>query len=135
MICKRCKEFKEKYPPVRGEDGLMYHHLGDGVMLSEIECAFTGSSPFSKMRFNNFHCQTMDALREHLDYQHRNGDSTIGVIATPLSTGEMHVVMTWYKDRGRVSDAYIITEGIGVEYLTLGVAEDILRVREEWSGE
>lgn len=129
MPCKRCVKFKEKYPLIKGEDGKMQHRLCDGTELEEIRCAFSWDNPFWGMRANNYHCQTMDALRDNLDYEHRNGDSSIGVIAVPLSSGDFFIILTWYKDRGRVSDAYLVADGLDIEPLILGIAEDTLKAR------
>lgn len=121
-MCPRCVKFYSKYPLVKDDDGILYHNITGEYQLGEVKCAFRKAVFYS----GNYCCQTIEALRDCLDYKDRNKDLSIGVKAIPANAGEGHVVLLWYKNRGRVSNAYILAEDYIIYPLTLRMAEGIL---------
>jgi hypothetical protein len=101
MACKRCEERGKTW---EGSDPV---------------CAFK-SGTFSA---DNWRCATMSELRKLC------GSDVVwseDQNAALLPTGDGgHVVMTWYKSRGRVDGAYIMTCE-GVEPLGMGEAEAVI---------
>ena len=87
---------------------------------SDPKCAFE-SGVFST---ENWNCATMNLLRDSTDWKRRDDmdAGSIGVIHTVWG----YLVMLWYKDRGRTTDAYIITEGEPIDSLDLELAEKII---------
>jgi len=99
---------------------------------SDPTCAFE-SPIFSN---DNWNCATMNALR---DLSEKFSDSwrsytcrddmdsaSVGV----LHTNDGYLVMTWYKQRGKTGRAYIVQDDYDVNYLTISVAEDIIKQYE-----
>lgn len=70
------------------------------------KCAFPDGSDFSS---DNWNCATMNALRDSLadDVWARDGVHA-GVIAAPDSADETHVVISMYKNRGNVQNAFAL---------------------------
>lgn len=115
--CKRCKE--RGVPKSFG---------------SPVGCAFL-TPEFSP---DNWQCATMNALRDLAEageeylYSYRYNDSSCGVV--PFDDREYgfghFLVMTWYKNRGRTSRAYILCDDDEPKNLTLEQAELILAYHE-----
>ena len=100
--------------------------------MSPVSCAFEFSSFFEE---ENWNCQTMNELRDMLDYKDRNGDVSIGIVRIPEQAGEYgHLVLLWYKERGNTSNAYILCEDEKIRPLTLDVAERIIKFRSMNNG-
>lgn len=87
---------------------------------SEPKCAFL-SGVFSG---DNWQCATMNALRdlaENTETSMRHEDSSMGFLPIPGEGQFPFLVMSWYKGRGRTSDAFCLCEG-SQGSLTLEVA-------------
>lgn len=101
--------------------------------MDGITCAFPGGV-FTP---HNWSCQTLRALREiaqneqHYSYHYRHDDMSIAVLPIPESDDEQvrpgFVVMTWYKDRGRVTQAWTMSDDAQPAPLNLVTAEAVLR--------
>lgn len=79
---------------------------------------------------DNWNCATMNALRDKATSDW-NEDNYMGFLRGP--NGD-HLIMTWYKRRGRTSDALVVCDGIREE-LTLEMAEVFLKWSADPSGE
>lgn len=97
---------------------------------SDTKCAFGHGLSFSR---ENWRCATMavfrDACRESAVW---NGDQSVGVVAIPESccdeTREFHpahLVLSWYKSRGRTDGAIVLDSDGCVYPLTARLAEAI----------
>ncbi|QHZ58652.1 hypothetical protein M655_025120 [Brevibacillus sp. NSP2.1] len=116
MPCKLCIE---RGKPWKGDDP---------------RCAFENGT-FSP---DNWNCATMIALREisreiGTNYRDDNAVASIGTV--PFEGGDYsgYIVMTWYKDRGRTSNAFIAWDSEPIRELT--EADAILAIeynRQEW---
>lgn len=87
------------------------------------KCAFENG----KFSSDNWACATMDELRGismQLDLHYRDDDGAGSFGAVPVVTDDDtgFVVMTWYKNRGRTSQAYVIWDIRGVSELTEEIA-------------
>jgi hypothetical protein len=86
------------------------------------KCAFDDAGQFTP---NNWRCATMDKLRDlarEWGYTCRDDDyaGSIGVIASY----DGYIVMTWYKQRGKVGSAVVMADDEPTALLSLKVAED-----------
>jgi hypothetical protein len=123
-ICRRCEE--------RGRP----ENFG-----SDPQCAFS-SGTFS---VDNWQCATMMALRDVADgetkyhdglnttmYNWREGDSSLGAVwFYPIDRDfASFIVMSWYKNRGRTSRAYVMSDDQEPSVLTLVEAETALDEHE-----
>lgn len=104
--CRRCKEYNTKYPS------------------SAIQCAFKNKTKtFNK---DNWNCATMNALRKIAEEGcYWNEDQHLGVV--PLKGEGGFLVLSWYKDKGRTSGAWIIEES-RIKRLTLKKADRIIEL-------
>lgn len=136
MKCKKCQEYYDKYPLVEEDDLLegkkMVHRLDEHCSSSPIECAFS-SGEFST---DNWGCRTMSLLRDYSDdfFKYRDDfvNGSIGVLPVPeYKDLSGYVVMTWYKDRGRTGQAYIMDDDEEPRRLTLKEAEDLIEYMEK----
>lgn len=121
--CQFCQGYYEKYPLQQTDDNpynKWVHVIEEGIEQAPIECAFQDNI-FDN---DNWNCQTMMALRERVDYTDRNTDVSIGIIRIPKQEG--HIVMLWYKNRGRTSNAYVMCEDEEPKILTYDVAVSVL---------
>lgn len=120
--CKLCQEFHEKYPLQKIVDPYneWVHIIEGGIELAPTECAFQDNVFDS----NNWNCLTIEKLRDLADYTDRNANLSIGVIRIPEQEG--HIVMLWYKNRGRVSNAYVMQEDEEPTILTYDVVVSII---------
>lgn len=151
MPCLLCEEFKRKHPSVKN-DGGKFHEL-DGFCMEEIRCAFACKNNGRFRPEANWNCMTMNALRlianggkaeadddgfrvNNATYKYRFGDCSIGVIPFMVRRSflkdyrdycdyEGFLVLSWYKDRGRVSRAFILIDGHTLPF-TYGNAQRIL---------
>lgn len=118
---------------------------------------WSGSDPtcaFNAGEFNtdNWNCATMNRLREiatgylfpppsgSFFARDDSDNASIGVL--PLGCGldeddwlQGYLVMTWYKDRGRTGQAWIMNDDDPPMCLTLGMAEAILTIYNAWGPE
>jgi hypothetical protein len=95
MTCERCKTRIKDW---QGDDP---------------KCAFKEGQIFSS---DNWRCGTMDALRKLINDGHLvySNDDTLAVIPIghlPYEFPAFHLVLGWYKSRGRVETALFVGEG------------------------
>jgi len=122
MACKLCEEFRKKYPLKNNQ-----HEVSKNIFYAPIKCAFENNN-FS---VENWNCQTMAFLRDHLDFEKRYNDESIGIICIPENEEfSGFLVMTWYKNRGTTGSAYIMCGGNEPEELILEKAEKIIELLE-----
>lgn len=126
MACKLCKKFRLKYP-LRKFEGKFVHVLSECGMSAPIKCAYENSTLFSA---DNWACETMLELRniaEEYGYQKRFDDESIGVVPIPENDFQSgFLVMTWYKDRGKTAQAFVVCDDLKPENLNLETAEFII---------
>ncbi len=133
-LCTRCQAFYDMHPL---QDG---HHMPfPGVKMGAITCAF----PDGTFTPHHWNCQTMIALRELVNpdqestsahffhaFHYNADDSRFGVLVIPESEDEAvqfgYLVMLWYKDRGRTSQAFVVSDDEEPHPLTLKTAEMIV---------
>lgn len=115
MTCQRCKEAYANGKPAN--------------FASEPECAFKAEIFDS----NNWHCQTMNALRERAEESAiYNDDQWAAILPVPsLLVGFRarvadFIILGWYKHRGLTEAAYMLDQD-KIMPLTLQVAEQVLR--------
>ena len=127
-MCQRCEIFYQKYPLQEGEDG-REHRIDDVFSNSPVKCAFEKG----KFDHDNWNCETMNQLREHCDFERRDDMSAacIGVIHIPdVKVEDLpqqgYIVMTWYKQRGKTGQSYVMCDDDVPEPLTLETAEYVL---------
>jgi hypothetical protein len=103
--CKACKE--------RGK-------TWDG---SAPQCAFVQDGIFTGV-FNsdNWNCATMNKLRNLCDEPINNEDQNAEIIC---GVDSQHVVLTWYKRRGRTEGAFMLNDGVAMP-LVITEAENII---------
>ena len=95
---------------------------------------------------DNWNCATANCLRELADAFWTNGDGSdkvwthrsfsagsMGVVQIPETgpTAIGYVVMTWYKDRGRTGQMWVMYDDDPPRPLTLSEAEEILEAYAE----
>lgn len=88
---------------------------------SDPNCAFDENGTFKK---DNWNCATMNELRyiaEKNNTSFRYWDESIGhvVIMDEYGEPEDFIVMTWYKNRGKTSNAVVMFDDSEVRPLTL----------------
>jgi len=148
MKCKLCEQFYKDYPLQKDIDKEHQFHELKYSISSPIRCAFE-KGMFST---DNWSCQTMVRLRELCGegegtsnvklyaYYMRYEDESIGVLpvfdivgfGSEKGNQEGFLVMTWYKGRGKTSQAYIWCDTLKPEILTLRTAEAIvMRYKEK----
>jgi hypothetical protein len=99
------------------------------------KCAFE-NGVFSP---NNWNCATMNELRniaEEIEMSHRY-DLTVGSFGTvpwECNRSKGIVFMTWYKERGKTSNAIVMYDDEPVRKLTLKDAEDAITYYREVTG-
>jgi hypothetical protein len=98
---------------------------------SDPTCAFEIGRPFSTQ---NWCCATMAALRGACEETAVYSDEEyVGAVPIPElceRDGELrftHIVLSWYKHRGRTSGATVVDSEGGFHPLTLGVADAVAR--------
>jgi len=115
MTCKLCKE--------RGKP----ESFG-----SDPKCAF----PDGVFTSDNWNCATMNALRDIAgSYRHGNEDQYAEVIPATDDDECTHIVLTWYKSRGRTEGAWMLFDDRPPEPLTLEVAENIIYANDQHTTE
>jgi len=129
MSCKLCQEFRKKYPLKNGKHVIIKDE--PTLSMSPIKCAFE-KKEFS---INNWNCETCNALRDLIEeHGYRDRDdlrsASIGVLRIPESDKNYiqqgYVVLSWYKNRGRIGRAYVLWDDSPIEILTLRTAELII---------
>lgn len=89
---------------------------------SDPVCAF----PMNYFSIDNFECATIGILRDYMEEEgniYRDSDESLGII----SYHNMFLVLTWYKNRGRVQSLTIFNRYL--EYLDmtdLEICEEII---------
>lgn len=94
-----------------------------GKNWDEPRCAF----PTGVFQSDNWNCATANALRDLVKQPVWNEDQNAGLIPGVKS---YHVVLGWYKNRGRTEGAWMINEGI-MEPLTLEEAERVIEAAKQ----
>ncbi len=91
------------------------------------DCAFKNG----EFTASNWNCGTMTLIRtlayDGLSEQtvsFRSNDSSLGVVS--FGDGE-YAVLTWYKDRGRTSQAYVMFDDDEPRPMTLADANEIIK--------
>jgi hypothetical protein len=80
---------------------------------------------------NNWNCATMNALRDIAEkhgYKQRDDDCCIGVVLIPRAAEGAqsgHIVMTWYKERGKTSRAIVMYDD-SIQPLLRETAESVV---------
>lgn len=140
MKCARCEAYYQKYP-LKKIDGKEKHVLGQSVYSDPIRCAFTKG----KFSTDNWNCGTLNALRGLLynedgtpsiwaewkpgpagTFMWRDdfGASSIGVLYVPGAND--YILMLWYKERGAVGQAWLVSDDHQPKLLTLEAAEEAI---------
>ena len=132
-MCNLCKEFYKKYPLIEDDEHRMAHQLEENLFQGPTECAFK----LERFNEDNFCCKTISRLRdlaEEFGFKERDDMSagSLGVLAIPedavTEEGQYgYIVMAWYKDRGKTSNAYVINEGKDVQTLNIYTAEAVIK--------
>ena len=127
-LCKYCKEFYEKYP--LDKDG--YHSISSNVKVQQIRCAFSNGI-FSS---DNWNCATMNKLREIVKkaglFWRDDSIGSIGVLPIDLNEFYGFLVMLWYKERGQVEQAILLSSERPPTLLTLDL---VLKIIEDYEKE
>jgi len=122
FLCKYCREFYEKYP--LDKDG--YHSISSNVKVQQIRCAFSNGI-FSS---DNWNCATVNKLRKIIKREGvfwRNDDiGSIGILSINLDEFCGFLVMLWYKERGQVEQAILLSSERPPALLTLDLALKII---------
>lgn len=127
MKCDLCEVFYKTHPLVRDEETGEWEHNLDGYSSDPIRCAFEKDGVFNT---DNWCCETMRKLRDQVrDTAIWSMDHNIGIITInedDLGGGEFwsHLVLHWYKTRGRTDQAILF--GGESRPLTLKVAKLII---------
>ncbi len=70
------------------------------------------------------------AERDHYGFRAWHNDVSLGVLPVPESEDEDaqegYLIMTWYKDRGKTSQAFVVSDDDGPQVLMLKTAERII---------
>lgn len=108
MTCKLCKAQPVPY-------------FGEGIKSERRHCAFDDAGVFTP---DNWNCATISPLRnaaaEHAVW---NDDQWAGLVPIDYTEGGgFHLLLTWYKSRGRTEGAWVVADG-AVRPLTLADAE------------
>lgn len=137
MKCKLCEKFYKKYPlkKRKGIGGMeLVHEIEDYLHYSPIECSFE-TGVFKEA----WGCRTMITLRKISEEEDTNmitfyarddiRSASIGVVQIPETekVQQGYLVMTWYKDRGRTGQAWVMWDDNKPEPLALKTAEYILK--------
>ena len=89
-------------------------------------CGFHADGTFNP---DNWNCATLNALRTEMDRHQRAHQSgmqeSIGTLPVEASING-HIVLSWYKNRGRVTGALFLAEDGVSQALTLEYAEAAL---------
>lgn len=94
---------------------------------SEPKCAFENGI----FNGDNWQCATMNALRDLCEeYAHWNEDQNADIICASEDAECTHVVLTWYKRRGRTEGAWMLFDDKPPEPLTLEEAENIIKANK-----
>ena len=121
-LCKYCKEFYEKYP--LDEDG--YHFISSNVKVQQIKCAFSNGI-FSS---DNWNCATMNKLRKLAKkfglFWRDDNIGSIGILPIDLDEFYGFLAMLWYKERGQVEQAILLSSERPPALLTLDLALEII---------
>ena len=103
---------------------------------------WNGSDPicaFKNLEFSNdnWNCATINIIRDLIDSDFHAGcfgfrddmdNASIGVIPLPSKCDESgYLVMTWYKERGRVGMAIIVNDDDNPKPLTRKTASQIIK--------
>lgn len=131
MSCKLCKKFYKKYP-LKIYNGRKSHKISDNVYSAPIACAFEDRSHLEEFSTENWNCETMNVLRELAEdfftYRDDMKNGSIGIVPIPddviFQAG--YIVMTWYKNRGRTAQAYVMNDESIPEKLDKKTAEAII---------
>ena len=130
MKCKLCQKYYKKYP-LKENRGELMHEIDKALHQSPIECAFENDN-FST---DNWCCQTLSELRDLCEEKgHYERDdmrcASIGVLPIPESEDnnvqQGYLVMTWYKDRGRTGQAWVMWDDELPKKLNLKTAQFIV---------
>jgi len=126
-LCKYCKEFYEKYP--LDKDG--YHSISSNVKVQQIRCAFSNGI-FSS---DNWNCATMNKLRKLAKkaglFWRDDSIGSIGVLPIDLDEFYGFLIMLWYKERGQVEQAILLSFERPPALLTLDLALKIIEDYEK----
>lgn len=126
-LCKYCKEFYEKYPL----DKNGYHSISSNVKMGQIKCAFSNGI-FSS---DNWNCATMNKLREIVKkaglFWRDDDMGSIGILPIDLDEFVGFLVMLWYKERGQVEQAILLSLENPPALLTLDLAIKIIESYEK----
>jgi len=126
-LCKYCKEFYEKYP--LDKDG--YHSISSNVKVQQIRCAFSNGI-FSS---DNWNCATMNKLRKIVKkaglFWRDDDIGSIGVLPVDLDEFYGFLIMLWYKERGQVEQAILLSSERPPALLTLDLAIKIIESYEK----
>lgn len=80
---------------------------------------------------DNWRCATLNVLRRLAEPGAVYSEDQYASVISDGDGG--HVLITWYKSRGRTEGAYLVTDQ-GVYPLTLGSAETVIRNNEDKPG-
>lgn len=128
-MCKRCDEFKKKYPY-----SIELKKHKDTCLGSEISCAFDENGIFTT---DNWNCITIGILRELVSKygetkRDDNAAGSLDVLWIPENDGiDGYLIMSYYKSRGRIGQAYIFNDNEIPKILTEEYAEHIIRCYSE----
>ena len=126
-LCKYCKEFYEKY--LLDKNG--YHSISSNVKVQQIRCAFSNGI-FSS---DNWNCATMNKLREIVKkaglFWRDDDIGSIGVLPVDLDEFYGFLIMLWYKERGQVEQAILLSSERPPALLTLDLALKIIKNYEK----
>ena len=90
---------------------------------SDPACAF----PMDYFSIDNFECATIGILRDYMEMMNSifsDGDENLGVI----SYDNMFIVLTWYKNRGRVQSFQLYNKHSDYMGMTdLEICEEIIK--------
>ena len=126
--CQRCEKFYKKHPLKKEEDDRKRHRFNEVFSMGPVKCAFMRG----KFSPKNWNCETMDELRDMCDYEDRDDmrAACIGVIRIPETDDQKiqagYIVMSWYKNRGKTSQAYVMWDDDEPELLRLRTAEFVI---------
>ena len=127
FLCKYCQEFYEKYP--LDKEG--YHTISPIMKMQQIRCAFSNGI-FSS---DNWNCATMNKLRKIAKEESlfwRNDEiGSIGVVPVDLDEFVGFLVMIWYKERGQIEQAILLSSENSPALLTLDLAIKIVEDYEK----
>jgi len=110
MMCKMCQE--------RGTPD---------NFASTLKCAFVNGV----FQSENWNCATMNALRDICgNYKNPNEDQYAEILCASPDAECTHIVLTWYKRRGKTEGAWMLFDNKPPQPLTITEAQNIIATNQ-----